>query len=140
MDENWNLSGKVMSALVTVHRALGPCLLEEAYESCFAEELRHRSVPFERQVPIPVRYRSIEVSRAYVADLVVDRRVIVELKAVEKISSLHMAQTLTYLRLAGLQTALLVNFHVLEIRRGIRRLSLRTVRANTARGDVAANP
>ena len=124
--KDWELTGLVMGALVEVHRELGPGLLESAYEACVAEELRHRNIAFRQQVPITLRYRSISVAGAFVADLIIHERILVELKAVDQLAAVHTCQTLTYLKLLDLRTALLVNFNVVELRRGTRRLTLET--------------
>jgi GxxExxY protein len=118
-----------MGALVEVHRQLGPGLLESAYDACVAEELRHRKIAFVRQAPIALRYRDIVVEAAYYADLIVEGRVLVELKAVEKLRGVHASQALTYLKLTELETGLLVNFHVDQLRNGGVRRLLRPAKA-----------
>ena len=123
MNDDWEITGLVMGALVEVHRRVGPGLLESAYEVCVAEELRHRSIRFVAQAPVSFRYREALIERAFFADLVIEERVVVELKAVEQLLPVHVAQTLTYLKLLQLDVALLVNFHVERLNRGgVRRL------------------
>ncbi len=118
-------SERVIGACIRVHKELGPGLLESAYEACLAHELALQALSFTRQVPLPVRYRGIELDCRYRIDFVVERQLIVELKAVEVILPVHLAQVVTYLKLTGLPAGLLVNFHSESLRRGLRRLSLR---------------
>ena len=115
------LSEKVIGAAIEVHRVLGPGLLESAYEKCLCHELAERRLVFERQVPVPVSYKGIAIECGYRADLVVERALLVELKAVEKILPIHHAQVLTYLRLSGIRTGLLMNFNTKVLKDGIKR-------------------
>lgn len=117
------LTYRIIGAAIEVHRLLGPGLLESTYEECLCLELTLLGIPFERQVPLPIVYKSIKLLRAYKPDLLVDNAVIVELKTVEKILPVHEAQILTYLRLSGLARGLLINFNSVPLRRGIRRLN-----------------
>lgn len=110
--------------MIAVHRYLGPGLLESAYEACLARELDLRGFAFERQAPLRIDYRGRDVACAYRIDLVVERKILIELKSVEALQPIHAAQTLTYMRLANLPTGLLVNFNVLSLRKGLRRFSL----------------
>lgn len=121
----WGLSEAVIGACVEVHRALGPGLLESAYEQCLARELSLRSIAFERQRPVPVAYKGIELEYGYRLDFVVAGALVVEIKAVDTLSPVHEAQLLTYLKLTGLPVGLLVNFHAETLRRGLRRLTLK---------------
>jgi GxxExxY protein len=116
------LTGEIIGAAIEVHRALGPGLLESAYEECLARELAVRGVSFERQKPLPLIYKEVKLECGYRADLFVGGRVIVELKAVEALSPIHDAILLTYLRLSGCRVGLLINFHVVVLKDGIRRL------------------
>ncbi|MBI5489928.1 MAG: GxxExxY protein [Deltaproteobacteria bacterium] len=116
------LTERVIGAAIDVHRALGPGLLESSYEECLAAELGDRGVRLARQVPIPLLYKGRRLDCVYRADLLVDFRVVVEVKCVERLSPLHEAQLLTYLRLGGWRIGLLFNFNVLVLRDGIRRL------------------
>jgi len=114
----------VIGACIEVHRALGPGLLESAYEVCLAHELTLRGLSFERQVALPVRFKGVELDCAYRMDFVVGNELVVELKAVEQLLPVHEAQLITYLRLTALPAGLLVNFHVKTLRQGLRRLTL----------------
>jgi GxxExxY protein len=116
------LTGKIIGAAIEVHRALGPGLLESAYEECLCYELRSRKIPFERQSPLPVRYKGIILEIGYRLDLFVNNQVIVELKSVERLEPIHTAQVLTYLRLKGCRLGLLINFNVQLLKDGICRL------------------
>ena len=113
----------IIGALIEVHRALGPGLLESAYEACLCVELSLRGLRFARQVPLSLEYKGVAVGCGYRPDFVVEGRVLVELKALERILPIHEAQVVTYLRLAHLAVALLVNFNVLLLKNGLRRLT-----------------
>ncbi|MDF9833669.1 GxxExxY protein [Ereboglobus sp. PH5-5] len=119
-----DLAGRVIGAAIAVHKHLGPGLLEPAYETCLAIELRHLGIPFERQKILPITYRDEDINDAYRIDFVINNELILELKAVETLMPIHTAQTLTHLRLANIKTALLINFNVPLLRDGIKRLSL----------------
>ncbi|MBX3221081.1 MAG: GxxExxY protein [Labilithrix sp.] len=123
--------------MIQVHRQLGPGLLESTYESCLAEELLCSELGFRRQVPIAVHYRNATIDCGYRADFVIEGCLLIELKSVEALSSIHVAQVLTYLKLAELEVGLLVNFNALTIRSGLRRLTRRDRRGG-ARGQSAA--
>jgi GxxExxY protein len=112
----------IIGAAIEVHRHLGPGLLESTYEACLAYELTERGLKLERQKVLPVKYREILLDCGYRIDLLVENSVIVELKAVEKLEAIHEAQLLSYLKLSGVPIGLLLNFNVIELRRGIRRL------------------
>jgi GxxExxY protein len=116
------VSGQVVNAAMKVHTALGPGLLESAYEACLVYELRTRGLWVETQVPLPIVYEGVRVEAGYRLDLLVEHLVIVELKAVEGISPVHIAQLLSYLKLSGKPIGLLINFHVAHLKDGIRRL------------------
>ncbi len=113
------LTSGVIGAAIEVHRALGPGLLESAYEVCLADELGRRSMDFERQVELPVAFNGRQFDCVYRLDFMVEDSVIVELKCVERIMPIHEAQLLTYLRLARKQVGLLINFNVRMLRDGI---------------------
>ena len=117
-------SEQVIGALIEVHRALGPGLLESAYEACFCHELRLRGLTFERQRPVGVTYKGLIIDCGYRVDVLVDERTVVELKASERLLALHAAQILTYMKLLAVSIGLLVNFNVTSLRQGLRRLSL----------------
>lgn len=117
-------SSLIIGACIEVHKALGPGLLESAYERCLCRELELRGVSYERQRALPVRYKGLDIDCSYRLDVVVEDSIIVEIKAVEQLTRVHQAQMLTYLRLSGLPTGLIINFHVAVIRDGIRRLTV----------------
>jgi len=116
-------SSAVIGACIEVHRNLGPGLLESAYERCLCQELALRGLQFERQRLLPINYKGLELDCGYRLDLVVERELIVELKAVEQLLPIHEAQAITYLKLTKLPAALLVNFNVTTLKHGVRRLS-----------------
>ncbi|MBC7167824.1 GxxExxY protein [Phenylobacterium sp.] len=118
------IAREVVDAGLKVHRALGPGLLEAAYEHCLAYELEGRGLLVERQLPLSIVYEGLRLEGAYRLDLLVGRSVIVEVKAVEALSRLHEAQLLTYMRLSGHRLGLLVNFNVELLKHGLRRLIL----------------
>jgi GxxExxY protein len=120
MDEN-ELSNKIVGAAIEVHRTLGPGLLESTYEECLCHELSLNQIPFERQVIMPVVYKGNRLECGYRADVVVDKKVILELKSVAEVQPIHKAQLLTYLKLSGLKLGLLLNFNVLLMKDGINR-------------------
>jgi GxxExxY protein len=122
--EHERVAKVIVDAAYTVHRSLGPGLLESVYEDCLSAELGFRRVPFQRQVAVPVMYRGIQIGSAFRIDLLVDGLVIVELKATEQMLPIHTSQLLTYLRLANFHLGLLINFNVPLIKAGIRRLVL----------------
>jgi GxxExxY protein len=116
------ITGSIIGAAIEVHSLLGPGLLESVYEACLTWELRARNIEVEEQVAVPVLYKGLKIGLAYRLDLVVERTVIVEVKAVDRLHSLTDAQVLTYLRLMGLRTGLILNFSVGLMRDGVRRL------------------
>jgi len=115
------ITEKIIGAAIEVHRKLGPGLLESAYQECLGREMLLRSIPFEREVPVPVVYKDVHLECGYRLDFLVDRSVVVEIKAVEVMPPVYEAQLLTYLRLGGWQIGLLINFNVTLLREGIRR-------------------
>ena len=116
------ITDRIIGAAIEVHRTLGPGLLESVYEECLEHEFRLRKVPFERQRRVPVAYKGHPVGVDLRMDFLVDDRVVVELKAIEKLLPVHGAQLLTYLRLTGKPLGLLINFNVSLLRDGIRRV------------------
>ncbi len=116
------LTDEIIGSAIEVHRALGPGLLESAYETCLAYELGQRGINVERQKSLPVVYREVKLEAGYRLDLLVDGRVIVEVKAVERLLPIHDAQLISYLRLSGCSLGLLINFNVRLLKNGIRRL------------------
>jgi GxxExxY protein len=119
-----SLTEKVIGAAIEVHRALGPGLLESAYEECLCYELSSIDLKFKRQVDLPVIYKKVKLDCGYRMDLVIENNLIVEIKTVEKILAIHQAQLLTYLRLSGCRTGLLINFNVPVLKDGIKRMRL----------------
>jgi GxxExxY protein len=115
------LTEKIIGAAIEVHRILGPGLLESAYQVCMERESMLRSIPFEHLVKLPLNYKGLDLDTGYVIDLVYDKRVIVELKAVECVIPVHEAQLLTYMRLMGIRVGLLINFNVPVLKDGIYR-------------------
>jgi GxxExxY protein len=118
------LTSRIIGAAIEVHRFLGPGLLESAYEACLAWELGERGMRVERQVPLRVRYKGVELDCGYRLDMVVDEAVIVDLKTVTALDPIHQAQVLTYLRLSGHRVGLILNFHTERLRQGIKRVIL----------------
>ena len=112
------LTEKVIGAAIEVHRALGPGLLESAYEECLCRELDLRGLAFQRQVPLPVEYKGVKLDCGYRLDLIVQNSVVLELKCVDHILPVHEAQLLTYLKLTGKRIGLIINFNVAVLVRG----------------------
>jgi GxxExxY protein len=113
-----DLTEQIIGAAIEVHRALGPGLLESAYEECLCHELNIREIPFRRQVSLPVLYKGVKLDCGYRIDLIVDDRVILELKCTEHILPVHEAQLLSYMKMANVRVGILVNFHVATLVRG----------------------
>jgi GxxExxY protein len=111
----------IISAAIEVHRVLGPGLLESAYQACLAYELAQRNVMFATQVALPVTYRDVKVDCGYRLDFLVEQRVIVEVKSVDRLAPIHSAQLITYLKLTRCPVGLLLNFNVTALHEGIRR-------------------
>ena len=116
------IAREIVDSAFKVHKTLGPGLLESAYEACMAHELSLRNVIFRTQVALPVVYEGVKLDAGFRIDMLVEEKVIVEMKASEKIIPLHEAQLLTYLRLSNLRLGLLINFNVLLIKDGIKRM------------------
>jgi GxxExxY protein len=117
-------TARIINAAIEVHKNLGPGLLESAYEMCLAKELETQEIHFERQKPVPLQYKGIQLEAGDRIDFLIENELIVEIKAVETISPLAIAQVLTYLRLLGCHTGLIFNFNVPLLKDGIRRVSL----------------
>ena len=115
------LTWRILRSAIEVHRHLGPGLLESAYRECLVDEMSHDGLSVQREVPIPIVFRGRKIDFAYRADLIVEKEVLVELKAVEHLLPVHEAQTLTYMRLGGLHVGLLLNFHATLLKDGVRR-------------------
>ena len=116
------LTEKIIGAAIEVHKALGPGLLESAYEECLAHELSLANISFERQLPLPVIYKSLSLDCGYRLDFLVEKKVVLELKAVEGLQPIHQAQLLTYLNLGGWPIGLLINFNVPLLRKSLKRI------------------
>jgi GxxExxY protein len=121
MDTN-HLTGEVIGAAIEVHKHLGPGLLESAYEECLCHELGLRKITFERQKQLPISYKQVKLDFSYRLDVVVEGKIILELKSCEKIEDIYKAQLLTYLRLSGLKLGLILNFNVPMMKQGIVRV------------------
>jgi GxxExxY protein len=117
------ISRFILDAAFRVHTALGPGLLESAYEACLAYELREVGLKVLVQIPLPLIYKSVKLDVGYRLDLLVDDLVIVEIKAVDALIPVHQAQLLSHLKLSGKKLGLLINFHVLHLKQGIKRVA-----------------
>ena len=113
-----DLTEQIIGSAIEVHRGLGPGLLESAYEECLCHELYLRGLKFQPQLPLPVEYKGVYLDCGYRIDIIVENAVILELKCVEHIVSVHEAQLLTYLKLTGKRVGLIFNFHVAVLSRG----------------------
>jgi GxxExxY protein len=116
------LSNRVIGCAVEVHRHLGPGLLESAYEECLAYELKLSGIAFQRQAELPVTYKGLRLDCCYRMDLVVENALLLEIKSVELLLPIHEAQLLTYLKLSGIGTGLLMNFNERYLKDGLRRM------------------
>jgi len=119
---NYNeITSKIISAAIEVHKELGPGLLESVYEVCLYKELVDRNLFVQSQVRLPVIYKNKELNKEFIIDLLVNEEIIVELKAVEKINPIHEVQLVTYLKLSGKKIGLLINFNEVLLKNGIKR-------------------
>lgn len=121
MTEN-QISEKIIGCSILVHKALGPGLLESAYQECLYYELRGIGLKVEKQKPLPLIYKDVKLDVGYRLDLIVEDKVIVELKSVECLNDIHTAQMITYLKLSGCKLGLLMNFNVLKLVDGLKRI------------------
>ncbi len=121
MTEN-ELSERIIGAAIKVHKTLGPGLLESAYEECLFYELKKMNLFVEKQKPMPLIYDEVKLDIGYRIDLLVEKLVVIELKSVEALNDVHLAQILTYLKLSGCKLGLLLNFNVSLLKNGIRRV------------------
>jgi len=121
MNEN-EISNQIIGAAIKVHTALGPGLLESAYKECLYYKLTESGLYVEKEKPIPLVFEKIKLECGYRIDLLVGNKVVIEVKAVESINEIHLAQTLTYLRLGGYKLGLLINFNVILLKQGIKRV------------------
>jgi GxxExxY protein len=119
-----HVASTIVDAGLKVHRALGPGLLESAYEHCLSHELQARGLTVGRQVLLPITYQGTTLDAGYRVDLMIDRRIIIEIKTVEALTPLHHAQILTYLKLSGCPIGFLMNFHVTLFKQGLKRMVL----------------
>jgi GxxExxY protein len=118
------ITGSIIGCAIEVHKHLGPGLLESAYTECLVYELRNSGLKVETQKPIPIIYKTIKLAYGYRADVLVENSVLIELKSVDVIMPVHEAQVLTYMRFAGMDTGLLINFNVTVLKNGVRRYRL----------------
>jgi GxxExxY protein len=118
------LASIIVDSGLKVHRALGPGLLESAYEHCLAYELESRGLRVDRQMPLPIVYDGVRLDAGYRLDLLVEKSIIIEVKVVEALTPVHYAQLLTYLKLSGCRIGFLMNFHVALFKQGLKRLVL----------------
>ena len=121
MTEN-QISSKLVASAIEVHRILGPGLLESAYRECLCYELRLSGLQVEKEKPMPVTYKGISFDHGYRMDLLIEKKVVVEIKTVEELSSVHFSQLLTYLRLGDYRLGLLINFQESLLKNGLRRI------------------
>lgn len=121
MDENF-LSNLVINRALKVHTALGAGLLESSYQECLYYELKQAGLFVEKEKPLPLIYQTVKLECGYRVDLFVERKLVVEIKAVDAVSDVHLAQVLTYLKLSGCKLGLLINFNVVHLKNGIRRI------------------
>ena len=121
MDTN-TLSKTIIGIAIEIHKVLGPGLLESSYEECFCHELHLNNLSFERQKPLPVKYKNIKLDYGYKLNVVVEESIVLELKSCEKIKSIHKAQLLTYLKLTGHHLGFLLNFNSVVMHNGIVRM------------------
>jgi GxxExxY protein len=118
------LSSLVIGCAIEVHKNLGPGLLESTYEQCLAYEIKSSNIPLKLQHPLPVEYKGIKLDCGFRIDMLVDNKIIVELKSVDAILPIHQAQLLTYMKLSGIRIGLLMNFNVKYMKTGIKRMVL----------------
>ena len=121
MTEN-EISGKIIGCAIEVHKLLGPGLLESAYVECLYYELQKVGLFVEKQKPLPLIYKEVKLDAGYRLDLIIEHKVIVEVKSIESLNDIHTAQVLTYLKLSGCKLGLLMNFNVLHLVDGLKRL------------------
>ena len=118
------LTKKIIGAAIEIHKELGPGLLESAYEACLCHELELNNIPYQSQLILPITYKGLVIERGYRIDIFVDRKIVLELKAVESITSDHEAQLLTYLKFSESKIGLIINFNAKFLKDGIKRMIL----------------
>ncbi|MEX0996129.1 MAG: GxxExxY protein [Flavobacteriaceae bacterium] len=116
-----DLTDKIISASIEVHKSLGPGLLESAYQECLFFELKTKNLEVEKEIPCPIVYKDVKLDHGYRIDLLVENKVVIELKTVECFTDVHTAQILTYLKLGNYPIGLLINFHTKLLKNGIKR-------------------
>lgn len=121
MTEN-EISKKVLGCAIEVHKQLGPGLLESAYQECLYYELREKGLKVRKEVPMPITYKEVKLDHGYRIDLLVEEKIVIEIKTVEALNDVHTAQVLTYLKLGNYKLGLLLNFHVSVLKNGIKRI------------------
>ena len=121
MTEN-QLTQIIIGCAIDVHRQLGPGLLESTYQECLCYELEEYGLDIKKEVPMPIIYKEVKLNHGYRIDILVENKVVIELKAVESLNEVHLAQTLTYLRLGKFKIGLILNFHTAVLKKGIRRV------------------
>ncbi|HMN24071.1 MAG TPA: GxxExxY protein [Ignavibacteriaceae bacterium] len=124
MQEINELTGRIIGCAIDVHKILGPGLLESAYEECLCYELAENKILFEGQKPIPVNYKSIKLDAGYRIDILVEKKVVLELKSIDVLAPIHTAQILTYLKFSEKKIGLLINFNVTKLKDGLKRYVL----------------
>jgi len=123
MNEHLNkITGEIIHSAIEVHKNLGPGLLESAYQKCLQFELTEQNLVVREELPLPIVYKDIHLDHGYRLDLLVEERVVIEIKTVETFTDVHIAQLLTYLKLGGYKLGLLINFNVTLLKNGIKRL------------------
>jgi GxxExxY protein len=123
MDIN-DITEKIIGAAIEVHRRLGPGLLESAYQECLCYELKLINLSFNRETPMPIIYKEIKLDHGYRLDILVENKIVVELKSVDSLLDVHTAQILTYMRLGEYSTGLLINFNVSLLKNGVKRYKI----------------
>jgi GxxExxY protein len=121
MSENY-LTGKIIAAAIEIHKALGPGLLENAYKECLFFKLKSKGLHVEKEKPMPLYYEDVKLDCGYRIDMLVENQVVIEIKAVESLNDVHFAQTLTYMKIGKYKLGLLINFNVIVLKNGIRRI------------------
>jgi len=122
MTEN-EIASKVIGAAIEVHKQLGPGLLESTYETCLVYELKQMGLEVKQQLALPIIYKEVKLDASYRIDLLVENKVILEIKSVEALANIHTAQLLTYLKLKGLKLGLLINFNTVFLKDGLKRIA-----------------
>jgi GxxExxY protein len=121
MNEN-NITERIIQCAIKVHTALGPGLLESAYKECLFYELFQSGLNVEKEKPLPLIYKEVKLECGYRIDLFVDNKIVIEVKSVEALHDIHLAQTLTYLKLLNIRIGLLINFNVMRLKDGLKRV------------------